>query len=123
MYKNCSKSAWSTYRSTRELYYIDRVEQVVSILSTGITKKSTLCGEGKTHTIVCFTKRNMALAMAQRLGIAHFALFAIKKNAIPKHCIEWEKSATGQADAILYCFCDHIAKDAVELIDCFETAA
>ncbi len=65
----------------------------------------------------------MALAMAQRLGIAHFALFAIKKNAIPKHCIEWEKSATCAADAILYCFCDHIEKDAVELIDCFETVA
>ena len=90
------------------------------MLSNGITKEHALHSDGKTRTIVCFTKPNMATAVAQRLGIAHFALFRVKKNAIPKHCIQWEAPAHCNSGALLYCFCDHIDKDAVELIDCFE---
>lgn len=120
MSKNCSKSAWSTYRSAAELYYVDEVEQVISVLSDGIAKENATHGEGKGHTIVCFTKQSMATAVARRLGIAHVALFSIKKNAIPKHCIQWEKPEACPTGALMYCFCDHIDKDAVELVDCFQ---
>lgn len=118
MSKNHTPSAWSVYRTAQELYYVDDLAQVISVLSHGIAKQRATHGEGKVHTIVCFTKRSMAAAVAQRLGMVQFALFAIKKNAIPKHCIQWEKLETGNADALLYCFCDHIDKDAVELVHC-----
>ena len=122
MVNHCTKSAWSTYRSARELYYVDDIEQVVPILSTGIGQAGAVHGEGRVHTIICFTKRTMATAVAQRLGMANFALFAIKKNAIPKHCIQWERLENHDTGALLYCFCDHIEKDAVELVDCFQTS-
>jgi hypothetical protein len=118
--KNCTTAAWRTYRNTEELYYIDDIEQVISVLSNGIAKEHATNSEGKTHTIVCFTKRAMAATVARRLGIAHFALFRVKKNAIPKHRIQWEAPERSNTGALLYCFCDHIDKDAVELIDCFE---
>jgi len=115
------QSVWSTYRSISELYYVDEVQRVIPILSHGIDKQHATRGEGKAHTIVCFTTPSMATQVAQRLGIAHFALFAIKKSAIPKHCIQWENSEACPTAALLYCFCHHIDKDAVELVDCFPT--
>lgn len=116
------KSVWSTYRNISELYYVDDVEQVIPILSNGIDKEHALRGEGKSHTIVCFTKPSMATQVAQRLGIDHFALFTIKKSAIPKHCIQWEKPESCHTAALLYCFCKHIDKDAVELVDCYPSS-
>ncbi len=117
------QQAWENYDKVKTLYHLTRItpDSDLSVISKitqkGIMSGSTVDTESGVQPAIWFVvDKKAAVLVARELVMEHFALFSIRKRAIPRGTIRWDNVAEHSAAFSFYCLLDHIPPSYIHFV-------